>query len=309
MTSNALAVLSKGAIALTDIEQAIMAEAADDSGAYDFISTRITISPGGTNIFTTTDGEALKSFTAIIVISQKARAYWPAKGTGQPPMCSSPDGVNGFVSGDPTQTQFAEAAKARTPHPAVPLLGRGEALPPSFACASCPLSQFGSAHQGGVMGKSQACKSLRRLVVWVDGWTQPAILTLPPTSLKSFDTYASGLARQRSAYFAVRTKIALEAQKSGAGDPYSVASFTMVSKIEDAGELAAVFDVRRQFEALVRSMPIDAAEYDTSPAPHLVNAASASPDEPLPPFGDEDPFGEQGTLVDVPPTKKERGYN
>lgn len=323
--TTALATLSGGALQLTDMERAILEEAAHDEGAYDPIPTRITISPGGTNIFTTTDGEALKSFTAIVAISQKARAYWPAKGTGQPPMCSSPDGVNGYCNPDPSSTQFTEAAKARTPHPAVPMLGRGEPLPTSFACAACPLSQFGTAHQGGVMGRAAACKAMRRLVVLVDGWTQPALLTLPPTSLKSFDTYASALARQRSAYFAVKTKIALEGQKSASGDPYSVATFTVAGKIEEPGQMAAVFDLRRQFETLVRAMPIDAAEYEAPLAgnlaperPGLVNQMPPSETEELPPFGDEaplagdlDPFGEpeQAALIDQPPSKKQRGIN
>lgn len=307
--TTALATLSSGAIQLTDLERAILEEAAADSGAYDPIPTKITISPGGTNIFTTTDGEALKTFTGIVVISQKARAYWPAKGTGQPPMCSSPDGVNGYCTPDPTSTQFTEAMKAHMPHPAVPLISHKQPLPPSFACAACPLSQFGSAHQGGVQGKSQGCKSLRRLVVLVDGWTQPALLTLPPTSLKSFDTYASGLARQRSAYFAVKTKVSLEAQKSASGDPYSVATFAMMGKLEDPAQIAAVFDIRRQFEALVRSLPIEGTDYDAPPANGgLVNPMPPSEPEELPPFDPVFDEPEQGTLVDTPPTKKQRGF-
>ena len=260
--TNALAILNTGKLALSDLEQAILDEAAHDAAAYDPIPTRLTISPGGTNILMTSDGEALKALTGIIVISQKARAYWPEKGSGTPPMCSSPDGAHGYLALEPTDAQWKAAATARQPHPALPMLDAGEELPAAFACATCPLSQFGSAHQGGT-GKSQACKAMRRLVVLADGWAQPALFTLPPTSIKSFDTYASSLARGRSAYFAVRTKVTLEAQKSGNGDPYSVASFAVAGALTE-GEIAAVIDIRRQFEALVRTMPID-LDYDTAP--------------------------------------------
>jgi hypothetical protein len=261
--TNALAVLNSGKLALSDLEQAILEEAAHDAAAYDPIPTRLTISPGGTNILMTSDGEALKALTGIIVISQKARVYWPEKGSGTPPMCSSPDGAHGYLALEPTDAQWKAAGTARQPHPALPILDNGEELPAAIACAACPLSQFGSAHQGGT-GKGQACKSLRRLVVLADGWAQPALFTLPPTSIKSFDTYASSLARGRSAYFAVRTKITLEAQKSGNGDPYSVATFSQAGALSE-GEIAAVIDIRRQFEALVRTMPIDSTDYDSAP--------------------------------------------
>ena len=300
--ANALAVLNTGKLALSDLEQAILDEAAHDAAAYDPIPTRLTISPGGTNIIMTSDGEALKNLIGIIVISQKARAYWPEKGSGTPPLCSSPDGAHGYLALEPTTAQWQAAGTARQPHPALPMLDAGEDLPPAFACATCPLSQFGSAHQGKA-GKSQACKAMRRLVVLVDGWAQPALFTLPPTSIKSFDTYASSLARGRLAYFAVRTKITLEAQKSVNGDPYSVASFAASGALSE-GEIAAVIDIRRQFEALVRTMPIDGSDYDTAP----VNVSGHTvPDSDLPPFDavDDDPF-EQATLIDAP---KKAKYN
>ena len=130
-----------------------------------------------------------------------------------------------------------------------------------FDCATCPLAQWGSVHQGGVMGKGQACKTLRRLVVLVDGWAQPALLTLPPTSVKPWDTYASVLARNKSAYFAHRTLLTLAGQKSATNDAYSmveVESDGLLSK----EEVGAVIAIRREFESLVRNMPIDGSEYE-----------------------------------------------
>lgn len=260
--STALAVLQKGNLQLTDLEELILAEAAADGAAYDPIPTKLTIAPGGINQFVTSDGETLKTFTAIIALSQKARAYWPDKGTGMPPLCASYDGARGVLNTVPTLEQLRAAATAREPHPALRLLDAGQALPPAYDCATCPLNQWGSVHQGGGVGKGKACKTLRRLVPLVDGWAQPALLTLPPTSVKGFDTYCSSLGRQKSAYFAVRTKFELTGDRSANGDPFSIAAFTMVERLAAAAEVQAVIAIRREFETLVRTLPIEGSEYD-----------------------------------------------
>ena len=81
-------------------------------------------------------------------------------------------------------------------HPALDGLNVEEAAGP-WGCAECPLNQWGSGN-----GRGKACKDLRRLIVLVEGWSMPAIMTLPPTSVKAFDTYASAQARTRgNAYF------------------------------------------------------------------------------------------------------------
>lgn len=265
--TNALAVLQGKNLQLTELEELILAESAHEEAAYDPIPTRIKISPGGVGVFATNDGETFKNFTGIIAISQKARAYWPEKGTGQPPMCSSPDGSIGIVNGEVTDAQFRAAITAKKPHPVIKILEGNGIIPPHFSCSTCPLSDWGSVHQGGSTGKSQACKTLRRLVVLKDGWAQPALLTLPPTSISNFDAYASALARNKSAYWAERSKVALESQKSGGGDPYSIATFTADSPLKDKAELMAVIEIRRQFEELVRGMPIDGNEYEADSAP------------------------------------------
>lgn len=263
--TTALAKLQSTAIELSEMEQMILAEAAQDTAAYDPIPTRLKIGPGGINQFVTSDGETIKELRAIVAISQKARAYWPDKGTGQPPLCASPDGSHGFFNPSATDAQIKAAMSSKTPHPAILALSKkGAELPPAdhaFDCATCPLSQWGSVHQGGATGKGQACKSLRRLVVLVDGWTQPALLTLPPTSTKPWDTYASVLARNKSAYFAQRTVFTLAAQKSANNDAYSMVEVEVAGPLTQE-EVAAVIAIRREFESLVRNMPIDGSEYE-----------------------------------------------
>lgn len=262
--SNALATLSNNKIQMSEVDRLLMAEAQQEAAAFDFVPPRLKIAPGGTNVFQTDDGDVLKNFTGVILISQKARAYWPGKGSGQAPLCSSFDGSHGVLSLTPPNEQVTDALRARKPHPGVELLVHQDAVfPDFFDCAACPLSQWGSNHQGG-NSKGQACKALRRLVVKLDDWDIPALLTLPPTSIKAYDTYATSMVRYRKHYFTVRTRVSLELAKSATGDPYSIASFQIAGDLTD-NEKAAVLEVRRQYKSLIETLPVDAAEYDTVP--------------------------------------------
>lgn len=179
--STALMRLTTGA-ELTELDTMIMAEMADEQTAFDVDLPRIKIAPGGIGQFQIGDDVA-KSFTAIVAISQKVRGYWPRKESGAaPPVCSSNDSIFGIFNANLSQGEFESAASAPMPHPAIPLLSRKQPLPDGWECAHCPMAQWGSAHQGGA-GRSQACKLMVRLLVIVDGYRLPAIMSLPPTSL------------------------------------------------------------------------------------------------------------------------------
>lgn len=256
--SNALAVISSNGTALSELEQAVLAELeADNGGAYDYQPTRIKFPSGGMMAFSVDDSDTLKPpVKAIIAVSQKARAFWPAKDTaGQPPLCSSPDGVTGMF--DTQSDQVAAAAGLAFRHPALDTLDPEQAGGP-WQCATCAMAQWGSGN-----GRGQACKSLRRLIVLVEGWTMPAIMTLPPTSIKAFDTYASACARTRGgAYFTNWTTISLKQETNPAGIKFSMAQFAVAAPLSQA-ELAAVIDIRHQYAELVRSLNIVADDYAT----------------------------------------------
>ena len=256
--TNSLAVISSNGTALSELEQAVLAELeADNGGAYDYQPTRIKFPSGGMMAFSVDDSDTLKPpVQAIIAVSQKARAFWPAKDTaGQPPLCSSPDGVAGMF--DTTSDQVAAAAALSFRHPALDTLDPEQAGGP-WPCATCAMAQWGSGN-----GRGQACKSLRRLIVLVEGWTMPAIMTLPPTSIKAFDTYASACARTRGgAYFTNWTRIELAQESNGAGIKFSVAKFSVEKPLAQA-ELAAVIDVRHQYAQLIRELGIGGDDYAT----------------------------------------------
>ena len=277
--SNSLIVSSNGA-ALSILEQAVLAEMEHEGNAgYEFIPERIKLGAGGMLAFQASDGSILQPpFEGVIVIAQRARAYWPVKGTGStPPLCSSNDGVAGWF--DPHSALAADAAAQRVKHPAVTVLDDAEAQGP-WPCAACPLSQWGSAP----VGNGQHCKSLRRLVVLIKGWAAPVLLTLPPTSVKIWDQYVSGRKSRGRAYFDAWSKIGLASDKSQTGESYAKLSISAGALLDEV-QLADVIAMRRQYEALVREMGIAADDYDTS-APTV----QGDPVPEAPPVDETTPF-------------------
>lgn len=255
--TNALAILTNGKAELSELEQTILAEIESEETAFDYIPTRIKFPSGGMNVFSTNDGDILKPpFTAIAAVSQKARAFWPGKDTqGTPPLCASPDGVSGyFNTTDREQAKVAAMMPQR--HPALGMMAGGEG---PHTCATCPLSQWGSGD-----GKGQACKSLIRLILLVEGWSMPAIMTIPPTSVKVWNGYASARQREKGqAYFTAWTKFDLEMAASNSGVRYGVLKLA-VAKPLTVSEIGAVMEIRRQYAQLVRAMGVTAEDYDGS---------------------------------------------
>ncbi len=260
--SNALTVISGNGAALTPMQAALLAEVeADKNGAYDYIPTRLKFPSGGMMAFSVDDTDTLKPpVKAIIAVSQKARAFWPSKDTaGQPPLCSSSDGMFGMYDPNSEQVQAALAFPPKYRHLALAEIDEEKAKGP-WDCLNCPLSLWESVGDGR---RGKACKDLRRLIVLVEGWTMPAIMTLPPTSIKAFDTFSSAQARTRgNAYFTAWTRIELAQETNGAGIKFSVAKFSVDKPLTEA-ELAAVIDVRHQFATWIRGFGIVSDDYAT----------------------------------------------
>jgi hypothetical protein len=213
----------------------------------------------------------------IVAVAQRARAYWPGKGTlGQPPLCGSPDAMLGHF--DPNSPQTKEAAAAPVRHPALNELDPAQAAGP-WQCDSCPLAQWESVGNGR---RGQACKSIRRLLVIVEGWSMPAVLTLPPTSVKAWDGFASGLRQRGQSYFGRWLALELNAAKNGDGTPYAVINIKSGAVLTDP-EAAEVMALRARFAELVRSLDIVADDYATDTVPQSSNEPvidGASVDEP-----------------------------
>lgn len=113
-----------------------------------------------------------KTLTGIILFHHKARGYWEEEGQDIP-TCSSMDGHTGTYEGQ-------------------------DGNPKTRPCSdvNCPYNQFGSDLKGG---PGKACKEMRWIYFLQDGEVIPSRISLPPTSLRAFDTFITALAQKRIA--------------------------------------------------------------------------------------------------------------
>lgn len=270
---NALTKFQGAQAELTEIEQMLLDEMLDDTAAFDMQPVKVKIAPGGIGQFLVGDTTE-KSFIAVVAISQKIRGYWPETGTGNAPICSSPDGSHGYFDSELSDDRFTMAAKARVPHPGIIALSEKKPIPEAISCVSCPMNQWGSEHQRRE-GKGKACKEMRRLLLLIDGYAMPAVLALPPTSIKAWDNYCSALAAKRGAYFAVKTKFELDSAKAASGETYNLVKLGVSDRITDIDSIRLVSEIRKQYRELVSQMPVVADDYDTA----VTNGDSTSTDD------------------------------
>jgi hypothetical protein len=210
------------------VKKVIAANLGNVPDASAFSLPRIKTPSGGTqswNIPTAQGEDNAKHLDCIILAHQPCRGYWPGefKG-GEPPQCSSPDGVTGF--GDP-----------------------------GGSCRSCPYAQWESA----ASGRGQACKAMWRLFILREGAILPYLLTLSPTSLKPFQTYMTTLAFTATPYYLAITRIGLDKAKNADGIDYSVATFQQVGELGEEDE-ARIEEYAQLIEPYLTA-PVGAEEY------------------------------------------------
>lgn len=275
----ALVRLTQKASDLTQIEALALAEEAEETTAYDLQPLQVKIAPGGVGQFQIGE-EMAKSFVAIAAVSQKVRGYWPAKEPGKnPPICSSRDSITGVLNASMSEADIEVAMKVQHPHPGIVALSQaGAVLPDSFECARCPLSEFGSD------GRGQACKSMIRLLLIVDGYALPAIMSLPPTSNKPWSAFCSGLKGRGKHYFFVKTRFDLDKTQTPTGIAYNTVRVSLAGDLTDE-EKRDVLELRDQYKHYVRAAAVEYDEYIASDGAvdATVTASKASePDDDLP---------------------------
>lgn len=165
--------------------------------------------------------ETVTSLKGIIVFHTSPNAYWAEtfQGGNTPPDCSSADGHVGVGN-------------------------------PGGECATCPMNQFGS--DGG---KGKACKNMKRLYLLLEGNMLPIVLNLPPTSLKAYRQYTTGLTTRAVTYWACETIMTLRKEKNPEGIDYSVVEFKMGEIIK--GDAKA--GIRAFREAIIPMLTAEAA--------------------------------------------------
>lgn len=234
--------------ALEPWQEEIMREAQREANtAFDIVLPRLSMPSGKMKAFQTGSGDAVSPpLSAVIVVAQKGRAWWPSSDvSGTPPLCSSADARHGTFNPAPSEADIALAQTKDVLHPYFSY-DPGEA-PQVYDCDTCPMSAFGG-----------ECKPQQRCVLFVEGWAMPALFSIPRMSMKAFNTYASSIMTEHpgNAYFSVVTKLGLEKATSSGGVEYSRLTLEF-ERYLTREEYMNVKALREQYESVVRTTDLD----------------------------------------------------
>lgn len=168
----------------------------------------------------------------IIMAIRVGRNYWKTSfdvaGGGSPPDCSSQDGIQGHGN-------------------------------PGGNCASCPLSQFGSAKDGQARG--QACRQVAAIFIVQPGMSLPSLIIAPPTSIGELKKFLVRLTSSGVAYTGTTTKLRLTPTKNKEGIPYAQITPSMGSKLLPE-QSTAMKAYSKAMAPLISSLNIDERAQD-----------------------------------------------
>lgn len=230
---NELAVVKFEVPALPEELVCVMAEEMDGlEDLFDF--DRIKIPSGGGLAFEVpgedeANPDVEKEIVGVIVDHHPINGYWPEKydGANQAPECSSMDGKVGSCGQN---------------------------------CKLCSHNKFGSD------GNGKACKNMHRVYILKEGQMFPALLTLPPTSLKNFSNFImKQIVMKGRKSTGVVVKVTLKKATNANGIVYSQAVFSVESTLDaEAAEQMASYSqmIKEQTRQVAISDIID--EYVSS---------------------------------------------
>lgn len=219
---------------LTDLEKAELAqiytqELDVSSQGFDFRPSRIAIQRDSCT-FVDEFGQSMDELIGVIVFKQKTRGLWE-RGS-KIPLCSSMDGIAGTDED-----------------------GNG------IECATCPHNQWGSGvDETGMATKGKACKEMRRVFVAQKDALLPIFISLPPTSLKPFDTYCSARLSHKIADVATETIFRLMPQTGESGYKYAVIQCKMGKKLS-VEEMVRHINMRSKIVAAAQKIGITDDDY------------------------------------------------
>ncbi|MCI8388942.1 MAG: hypothetical protein HFE63_10835 [Clostridiales bacterium] len=201
------------------------------------VTYRAKVATGGGKAFDIITGDedsdtSLPTFSGVIVFNHNCNAYFDEDSSGNnPPICSSMDGITGI------DTEYGEC----------------------FNCKICSRNVYGTAKNG----RGKACKNMHRLYIMTEGSPVPLMLSLPPTSLKSFQNYRlSTLAAKRLKPCEVVTEFSLTPQQSQSGQKYSVVKFKLLGKLPDGSAKIAQYFAEQMKAAASKIPEISADDYN-----------------------------------------------
>lgn len=129
-------------------------------------------------------------------------------------------------------------------------------------CSECPWNQWGTAvdDNGEQKGNGKACKEMRRIFVLEPGRDFPAVLHVPPTSIKIWDEFISGCNYQKMPVTSVVLKVGLDKQQSGANIWSTIKQPTIARKLSPV-EYVKIRKMKEEFEMVAKSMGVQSDDY------------------------------------------------
>lgn len=153
---------------------------------------------------------SVQKLVGVVIHSHKCNALFEEGTQGDPPICSSMDG----------------------------LVGYNAANEEDCGCMDCPHNKFGT----GKNGVGKACKNMIRLYMMVEGSPIPLVLSLPPTSMRGWQNFRLGvLGPRRLKPHEVVVELSLSAEQNKAGIKYSVVKPRLVGALSEKDKACAAF--------------------------------------------------------------------
>lgn len=249
---------------LTEAEKAELAQVYADelkmSGeGIEFRPSRIKIQKDSCT-FVDEFGQTLDELVGVIVFKQRTRGLWE-RGNNIP-LCSSMDGRTGVSAEGETRS-----------------------------CATCPYNQWGSGtNEKGEPTRGKACKEMRRVFIAQPDAYVPVFISLPPTSLKAFDSHISARLSKGIVDTAVETIFRLIPEKSEGGFSYAVIALKMGRRLSGE-EMLRYIKMRDKVATAAAKMGITEEDYmqDDEIQGEVVGNASGDSPNCAPP-DDDQPF-------------------
>lgn len=174
------------------------------------------------------NGDAAKRLEGVLILRHPVRAYWRAgiddAGGGQPPDCSSSDGIAGTGS-------------------------------PGGECSSCPMNEWGS--RDGSRGK--ACRQITRMYILEPGKRLPLLFPAPPSAFRDAQGYELALYIEDLEPTDVVTRISLAPASNQDGVKYSRPVFERAGTL-DSETAEAMRAYRKQLEPVLMSVGVGAVD-------------------------------------------------
>lgn len=176
---------------------------------------------------------AQKEITGILVAWKARRSFWLSdEPDGSQPDCSSLDNRHPVSGG-----LYAPD-------------GENGAQNPTGLCNKCPMSQFGSASNGG---RGTACREQRLLFLVVPDALFPIVVHVPRTSIKGVTEFMMDLMDARKKYYQVEVGLTLVKDKNKRGQAYNKIQMRKIRYLE-SGEATAAKVYGAQIKALIEQM-------------------------------------------------------